>query len=281
MYTSFHCPRRTAPARRTASRNAFTLIELLVVIGIIAILIAMLMPSLQKAREQARLIKCMSGARQTFFAVEMYCNDYKNYYPAAYPTGQLSRAYPYPIPQWHYFLTQLKYLGADAQTNRGGCPHGPDTIAPLISPYWTTGGGDYYTYPSQPIVSYGLNPALQSGYGYKPISPYYAYWNAWRRTSIPILRNASGIAVIFCSHVPWDWSSTSPIPSPLQCLGLSAYGIQDNPRHEGRGLPVACADGHVEVLSAKEITTTTFTSTAYGSGIFYASYLGLMMAQDP
>ena len=53
--------------------DAFTLVELLVVIGIVAVLVAMLFPALNRAREQANIIKCMSGARQVFFSIEMYC----------------------------------------------------------------------------------------------------------------------------------------------------------------------------------------------------------------
>jgi len=56
-------------------RNAFTLIELLVVIAIIALLMSILMPSLNKARKQARAVACMSNLRQWSYIWHMYTED--------------------------------------------------------------------------------------------------------------------------------------------------------------------------------------------------------------
>ena len=67
-------------------RKAFTLVELLVVIGIIALLIAILMPALSRAKEQANRIACAANLRQMGQAMTIYTNEWK-YYPGAQATA--------------------------------------------------------------------------------------------------------------------------------------------------------------------------------------------------
>jgi prepilin-type N-terminal cleavage/methylation domain-containing protein len=68
--------RNTSCYRSRAPQQAFTLIELLVVVSIIALLIAILLPSLARAREQARALKCMANARSISAAVLLYVQDH-------------------------------------------------------------------------------------------------------------------------------------------------------------------------------------------------------------
>jgi prepilin-type N-terminal cleavage/methylation domain-containing protein/prepilin-type processing-associated H-X9-DG protein len=76
-----------SPPPEHARRPAFTLVELLVVVGIIALLIGILMPTLGAARGQARAVACMSNVRQIAIAGQMYAQETKFYVAYLPPIG--------------------------------------------------------------------------------------------------------------------------------------------------------------------------------------------------
>lgn len=164
-------------------RRAFTLVELLVVVGIIAVLIAVLMPSLTKARQQAFQLMCASNLRQIGLAMVQYQQDYRGYllttipwYPNYPPGGSMNQPdSPYKI-SWLGFLWEKNYLHAanvvkcptDAVVTAGSY-HPPYSYGPPPGPSGTAG--------------YGYNWAGLGQYGiYPPESPFHE--RQWKITEI-------------------------------------------------------------------------------------------------
>ncbi|MEN6386345.1 MAG: type II secretion system protein [Phycisphaerales bacterium] len=93
------------------NKNAFTLVELLVVISVIAILLAVLMPALNKAREQGRKVQCAAHQKSMALGMHMYAANFNNTYPAMMMIGNLSDIVMYNKPRslWHQLV--MKYSG--------------------------------------------------------------------------------------------------------------------------------------------------------------------------
>jgi prepilin-type N-terminal cleavage/methylation domain-containing protein/prepilin-type processing-associated H-X9-DG protein len=115
----------TTSAGTNSIRCGFTLIELLVVIAIIAILAAMLLPALSKAKERGMAIACLSNTKQFGIAFTIYAGDNGDIFPA--PAYWHSTA---PYKNSHGFLA-----GGEWFTGTSAANYTPNTPAPMMNNY--------------------------------------------------------------------------------------------------------------------------------------------------
>ena len=144
------------PPQPRASMRAFTLVELLVVIGMIALLIALLMPALTAARSQANTVRCASNLHAIGRAMQQYANDHRGkiprgyHYDQAYRSGHIlwaeamSRYINRPVEVADLSQARDVVLAATFRTVEVyQCPDFPNDLQPLdyVSNSWMGGGG--------------------------------------------------------------------------------------------------------------------------------------------
>ncbi len=168
-------------SRRTRLFQAFTLIELLVVVAIIALLISIMLPSLNKSRAQARAIKCAANLRHVSVAVSAYTSEYRGTFPICYVYAKDERgAYdvyrqaevarkPAGYIHWSWFLYNTGKAPAEAfqcpDFDRGGAPR---TFPGLNGSDWEAGqvddhgksGSSAVCDKQLPRMSYTANAAI-------------------------------------------------------------------------------------------------------------------------
>lgn len=238
------CPREhplpRTPRGVTTNNRAFTLVELLIVIGIIALLVAILLPALNQARASARTVACASNVRQVMTAITLYANDNAGLLP---PLVTDPTTYPgIGYNDWSGVLVANRYLG---DGNALTCP--ADDL-----PRSTTG----LTLTNPVPRSYGANDmryneTYLSGAGFHFPWPHYTL--AVPDTRPPRLRQIP-------SHVLIVGENTGAIRA---LAGTSARAFVSVPEweslyfraalvHKRRG-NYGFSDGRVETLAASEI----------------------------
>ncbi len=149
-------------------RGGFTLVELLVVVSIIALLIAILLPSLRRAREQAKEVMCLANLRSMGQAFTMYAEKFGGVWPPATDQYNTNR---WPVPFYRGGILTAELATFDANGNMIHPPNDslficPSEKAPRIIPDWNPASGQPHKVDRVEVGgSYGLNEEIHRTQG--------------------------------------------------------------------------------------------------------------------
>jgi prepilin-type N-terminal cleavage/methylation domain-containing protein/prepilin-type processing-associated H-X9-DG protein len=222
-------------------RNAFTLIELLVVIAIIALLMSILMPSLNKARKQARAVACMSNLRQWSYIWHMYTEDSGGKFNTGTSTPGGAAANDWPIVLLPYYKDRSALTMCPAATLllvQGG-------RWALRAWAWDKQGWTNIASKETPDRgSYGENEWICN-------RPDAEYWKTRNNIKKP-----DNVPLFFdCAYVDaFPNSNTLPPPQEGQIAGYNEWSVICMDRHTGH-VNYLFADLSVRRVGLKELWT--------------------------
>lgn len=242
-------------------RKGFTLVELLVVIGIIALLISILLPSLTRARQSANKVACLSNQRQIAMAVRMFANDHKDYLPGSgYATGEgvgqyiatgspLAARDPNNAARTpESSLVKLGYLPRDSSVFQ--CPQ-VNALDLDGSDIATLGRHETYMYGFH-VYFFGnsFDPRTYEARGVGNLSTFLPKLSAARPASETILITETQSWVDYCDTA----NDFLPVRTQLY--------LHCNPSHDGgKSASSAFADGHAEIVPARREFNTWWVPT--------------------
>ena len=251
--------------RRTGlTRDAFTLVELLVVIGIIAVLIAILMPALNKARQQALTVKCASNLHNMGIAMTMYTQQY-GAYPghASLVAGTTAAIWPTRLRLftngdqgiWHCPAQEAGFEWPKTTGGTAGAADsrfGYNTGEVVLSVFAAVSSYGYNDWGTAPPTS---DSREQRGLG-GDIKPLAFAVNEVRVTQVKVASDMIAITDS-TSDNQWDWN-IDPLQAdqwPGRVHGATKQKLPPLTPDPAGGSNVLYCDGHVEWHTQKELVT--------------------------
>ncbi len=223
--------------RRCVGDSAFTLIELLVVVAIIAILAALPLPALSRARAQANSAACRNHLKQVGLASQLYLNDNRDCYPIFFTPPALAPWETALEPYYPLSWTNVAYH----------CPAYKGPISKSFQGYTNNFVGSY-AYNGN-----GASDVAMLGLGARYSEPPSGALSATRASEI---KSSSDMFAIADSRLSSWLTPTPPWPGfDGMALGPSATFDPYPPRH-GRKYNVLCCDGHVEAVAPSLLYST-------------------------
>jgi prepilin-type N-terminal cleavage/methylation domain-containing protein/prepilin-type processing-associated H-X9-DG protein len=228
--------------------RGFTLVELLVVIGIIAVLISLLLPSLQSARASAKTIVCQSTLRQFGIANAMYLSEQKSYYV---PIFTADPATPASKDWWYQNKLYRNMIGLSIPDNSGGRHYTPNFICPDAEAAFTD------DVDGNPAIdrTYGMNETnlvnllnLTGGFN---TWTFYGLRNNQVRNGAEVIMMADGLDEIIARGQSADYTGEGTTGIFKQTA--YRHGSQTDPLNAGRGTNVLFFDLHVAPRKRSEV----------------------------